>query len=250
MGGSSPCSPRRPPLEVLQEVLDLPEQEKLLSVAMLWTCWEERNRGNHGEQYFTVGQFQYNAHRHVNEWNQFFQKNKQNQQVPARRWELPPPHFVKINTDAAYHDDTKSGGWGAICRDTSNDIQFATVGSLHTIRDGLHAETLALSNAMQVAEQFGVGRVIFETDCITLQQAMTTTKYDYTHLGILFSDLKFRLASNFIDARVMYAPRICNKPAHALAALGVGVARGEHSLWVTSYPTSVTRLVSGDSAGS
>jgi hypothetical protein len=77
---------------------------------------------------------------------------------------------------------------------------------------------------------------------------MTTTEYDYAPLGILFSDLKFRLSMNFIEASVVYTPRYCNKPAHELAALGGRVAHGEHNLWVSNYPISVTRLVTGDLA--
>ena len=110
-------------------------------------------------------------------------------QTSARRWDLPLAGFVKINVDAAFREATRTGRRGAICRDSSHKIQFAAAGSLHAVSDALHAETLALSHAMQVAEQLGVGRVIFETDCITLQQAMSSTTYDYAQLGVVSADL-------------------------------------------------------------
>jgi hypothetical protein len=47
---------------------------------------------------------------------------------------------------------------------------------------------------------------------------------------------------------VVFAPRGCNKPAHELADLVVGLAPGDHNLWMSSYTTSVTRLVAGDLA--
>jgi hypothetical protein len=53
---------------------------------------------------------------------------------------------------------------------------------------------------------------------------------------------------NFIEASVVYTPRYCNKPAHELAALGGRVAHGEHNLWMSNYPISVTHLVTGDLA--
>jgi hypothetical protein len=53
---------------------------------------------------------------------------------------------------------------------------------------------------------------------------------------------------NFIQASVVFSPLFCNKPAHELAALGIGVVHGDHVLWTTSYPNSVSRLVTGDSA--
>jgi hypothetical protein len=41
-------------IEMLEEVLNLSEKEKLLSVSLLWNWWQERNRGNHGESYQNV----------------------------------------------------------------------------------------------------------------------------------------------------------------------------------------------------
>jgi hypothetical protein len=68
-------------------------------------------------------------------------------------------------------------------------------------------------------ELFGVGRAIFETDCSNLQRAMTTTDYDLSSVGVLIGDLKFRIRISFTEASVVFSPRICNKPAHELAAL-------------------------------
>jgi hypothetical protein len=105
-----------------------------------------------------------------------------------------------------------------------------------------------LSNAVQIAEQLGVDRVVFETDCSNLHRALISLAYDLAPIGAIINDLKYRMMLNFIEASVVFAPRICNKPAHELAALGVGVAHGDHILWTTSYPNSVTRLVTGDLA--
>jgi hypothetical protein len=77
---------------------------------------------------------------------------------------------------------------------------------------------------------------------------MNTPNYDLGPFGNLLSDMKFQIRMNFIDASVVFAPRGCNKPAHELAALGVGLAPGYHNLWMSSYPTSITRLVAGDLA--
>jgi hypothetical protein len=207
-------------LEVLQEILELPLDEKLLSIALLWCCWTERNRGNHGEKHHTVDQFQFSVRRHVDEWKQHLQENKSQSSMQDSRWEAPDCEYVKINFDASFSEPTRGGGWGAICRDSTCAIQFAAAGPLFMIADAMHAEAMALSNAIQVAEQLGVGRVVFETDCLNLKQAINSSDYDYASLGILITDLKFRLRMSFIDARVVFTPRVCNKPAHELVALG------------------------------
>lgn len=45
---------------------------------------------------------------------------------------------------------------------------------------------------------------------------------------------------SFIEARVPYVPRLCNKRAHELAALGARVDHDEPCMWVMNYPESVT----------
>jgi hypothetical protein len=121
-------------------------------------------------------------------------------------------------------------------------------GTLCRVNDVFQAEATALAYAIQAADQLGVGRVVFETDCLNLKNAMTTTTYDSSPLGVLFMDMKFQLSMCFIDSQVVYTPRGCNKPAHELAAWGVSVALEDHLLWTMSYPSFVTRLLTSDLA--
>jgi ribonuclease HI len=58
----------------------------------------------------------------------------------------------------------KNGGWGAICRNSEAEYQFAGAGPLVLMTDALHAKATSLSNAIQIAKKMGVGCVIFETD--------------------------------------------------------------------------------------
>jgi hypothetical protein len=44
-----------------------------------------------------------------------------------------------------------------------------------------------------------VGKVNFETDCINLKNAMSSSEYDLGPMGILLGNLKFRLHTCFID---------------------------------------------------
>jgi hypothetical protein len=91
-----------------------------------------------------------------------------------------------------------------------------------------------------------VGKVIFEMDCINLKSALSSIEHYFGSMGIHLSDMKFRLHMCFIDACVVFALRGCNKLAHKLAALGIGVAQGDHVTCTTSYRSSLTRLVTGD----
>ncbi|XBI10215.1 hypothetical protein VPH35_137542 [Triticum aestivum] len=115
--------------------------------------------------------------------------------------------MVKINVDAAFAEQRGVGGWGLICRDDAQDIRFAAAGAQHDLQSALQAEAVALSKAVTLADRLGVGRVIFETDCMVLKQAMNSNDYELAQLGVLFSDIRFRLRTHFIEAHVVYVPR-------------------------------------------
>jgi hypothetical protein len=146
---------------MLEEVLNLSEKEKLLSVSLLWNWWQERNRGNHGESYQSVDSFQYNVRRHVDEWVTYLRKKDEVHTSLTHKWEAPPDEFIKLNVDAAFREDSLSGGWGVVGRDNKSELCLAATGPLYMISDAMHAETIALANAIQIADQLGMGRVIF-----------------------------------------------------------------------------------------
>jgi hypothetical protein len=60
---------------------------------------------------------------------------------------------------------------------------------------------------------------------------MSTSDYSFSALGVLISDMKFRIQINFIEATMAYVPRLCNYPAHELAAFGLGEVRRDHVIW-------------------
>jgi hypothetical protein len=194
-----------------------------------------RNRGNHGEMRMSVDCFQYSVRRPVDEWTNYLKKPATHSEPVNCLWEAPPADFIKLNVDAAFREETGTGGWGVIGRDESSTICVAAAGSLQHMSDAMHAEATALSHAMQIAEQLGIGRVIFETDCLNLKQSMTSLDYSLSTLGNLISDMKFRLLMNFIEARVVFVPRACNRPARVLAAMGVGELHGHSAVWTTVY---------------
>uniref|UniRef100_A0ACD6AT50 Uncharacterized protein n=1 Tax=Avena sativa TaxID=4498 RepID=A0ACD6AT50_AVESA len=152
-------------------------------VALLWSWWNERNKKNHCERFLTIDEFQFTVGRHVVEWEAHLKAKQGTNFLQARSWQPPPTDFVKINVDAAFNISSNSGGWGCICRDEEAVVRFAAAGRIANASDALHAETFALLKAVEVADDLGVGRVVFETDCLVLKQALMSTSYDYSRLG-------------------------------------------------------------------
>ena len=232
--------------ETLSVILRLPEERKLLSIALLWCWWAERNRGNHGEKRLEVEAFRYTVSHHANEWKEFLCTKPTAPVRQQDKWVKPPTDMVKINIDAALAEQTRSGGWGIICRDDTKDVCFAAAGARLDLNNALHAETIALLELVTLADRLGVGRVIFETDCLVLQQAINSNAYAFSPLGVLFSEIRFKLRTLFIEAQVVFVPRLCNGPAHVLASIGACLTDGEHREWFTSYPDDVLSAVTGD----
>ena len=106
-----------------------------------------------------------------------------------------------------------------------------------------------LLHAVRFAEDHGMGRVVFETDCLALVQAINSGTLDRSSLGAIFRELKYQLQFGFIKWNVYHCPRTCNAPAHVLAALGCSGAYGNEFVWLSNRPDDVTCAVTTDLVG-
>jgi hypothetical protein len=164
---------------------------------------------------------QFNIKTHTTEWSEFLKKKPVQRCACIETWEAPLEEWIMINTDAAFISDRGRGGWGAVGRDSDGDMVFAAAGAISHASDAFQNEASALLRGLLLAEQMGIGRVKMATDCLTLQNALTSTKYVLSHIGALLRQIKFMLNLSFIDFQVVYVSRSCNKPAHNLAAHGM-----------------------------
>jgi hypothetical protein len=62
--------------------------------------------------------------------------------------------------------------------DSDFDICFAAARSLTNVSNAFQVETMALSNAIDIADNLGVGKVAFETNRINLKNTMSLSEYD------------------------------------------------------------------------
>jgi ribonuclease HI len=115
--------------------------------------------------------------------------------------------MVKINFDGAFSEEAQSGGWGAIGRDAAGEPVFAVAGRVNAASEALQSELLALVNVIPVAENLGIGRVVFSTDYLVLKQAMETNSYDLSRLGSVFLHAKLLLSTSFIQFSFEYVSK-------------------------------------------
>jgi hypothetical protein len=79
-------------------------------VALLWCWWSERNKENHKEKRLSTDEFQFIVKRNTDEWIQFFKPKSNATTVLNFHWSLPPQNFIKLNTDGALVECSRSGG--------------------------------------------------------------------------------------------------------------------------------------------
>jgi hypothetical protein len=131
---------------------------------------------------------------------------------------VPPVDVIKINIDGSFLESSNTVGWGAIGRDHIGDVVFAACGQIPAAAEALQTELQALVSVISVAEQLGIRRVIFSTECTELKLAIEAQGH-------------------------------CSSPAHRLAALGGVWNHGNQSLWLHDFPPDVMSLVANVSVG-
>lgn len=173
-------------------------------------------------------------------------KRKKLPKLPCSdKWKPPPPNVLKINTDGAYVENSHKGGWGYVLRNDKGEVLAAGAGSMQHISEAIHAKSLALLQAINMANELGCNRLIFETDAFVLKQAIMSEAYDNSRHGALFKEIKTLLHTYFDDASVKWCNRSCNSVAHNVASFGAGLELGsQQQLGV--FPNFVNVAVAGD----
>ena len=67
------------------------------------------------------------------------------------RWLKPKLGVVKINSDGAFHEASKSGGWGFVLSDEWGRVLKARAGPEEFLQDAFHAELLGLLAGLKEA---------------------------------------------------------------------------------------------------
>jgi hypothetical protein len=139
----------------------------------------------------------------------------------AVHWQAPEGDTIKINTDGAFDSDTRTGGWGFIARDATGSVRGAGAGRVNHAGSAMQTEAIVCAEALQAAADWGMSKIIIETDALKLVSALKSSEYDLSPEGVIFRDSRVFISLNFGNVEVSFAPRMCNNVAHSLAAYGV-----------------------------
>jgi hypothetical protein len=151
-------------------------QTKLITT--MWVLWSKRNAVNAGERKTPADKMSYQILRHINEFQEFCTNKNDKPVEKLEYWKRPADSYLKINIDGAFIQQTQSGGWGFIIRDTDGDHVGLGAWYIAAISEASLMEAQACLHAIQYAISAGIQKVKIETDCLTLKTALSSKAYD------------------------------------------------------------------------
>jgi ribonuclease HI len=239
-----PCNSAQ---SMLEELWKCDTEVQLKALTLMWEWWGFRNKVNSGDASANSLEVCHRVEKHMVDF-----KSMKLPAIPPKppdqhKWAKPPDNQVKVNFDGAFDYITGSGGWGYIIRDQAGDFVAAGSGKSVHLRYSLHSEAVACLAAINGAIRIGANRIIFESDASNLVQALKSTDYDKSSIGVLMKEARSLCVLNFALFQFSYARRTCNTAAHVLAKIGVS-SESSDSFWEDYAPICISDIIASDSA--
>lgn len=106
------------------------------------------------------------------------------------RWSPPPPGFLKLNVDGAIFPDQHRAGIGIILRDEKGCVVATYSKSESDVASPEFIEASALLRGLQFCAQWGVPKLVLETDCLLLVNALQSQTEFFTDFAFLIHDIR------------------------------------------------------------
>ncbi|XP_062085344.1 uncharacterized protein LOC133791431 [Humulus lupulus] len=214
-------------LESLFKIFD-EEQRKIIAMTC-WALWRVRNDCVWKGKVARVATVTNLAKHTLVQWT----KAQDKFEVPtatfltkedgAESWRKPAAGIVKINVDAALFSDSSTYSFACVAR---ND-QGHTLEAITCCRNGVVSpelvEAMGMREALSWIKKKSWDKVIIETDCLTVVQALRSAISMDSYFGSLIKECK-GLWNDDKNIRIFFVKRSVNSVAHALARASCHVA--------------------------
>lgn len=160
----------------------------------------------------------------------------------AVEWSKPEEGWYKVNVDAGLLGEVGSG-MGAVIRDDEGGVVSCAV------RQGCEkwatnvAEAKAVLFGMELCAELGMQRVVVESDCLGVIQALRREASGCSEFWLVVEDI-MAFCSNFLNVVWSFVKHSGNKVAHDLAHLqpwNFGTRK-----WDAEFPCSVLNIAAAD----
>ena len=75
-----------------------------------------------------------------------------------------------------------------------------------------------------------------ETDAQNLERALKSNDFDRAELGVIFREIKTKMAFDFNCCNISKCHRSCNLVADCIAAYGISIGADDSGLWLDHPP--------------
>lgn len=164
--------------DMIEQILNMNDEKRCKIFILLWRWWNARNKTNAGEALDTVHMITTVVTRLLIEVKKQPSVHIRQQNRLAIAWSPLPEGILKVNTDGAFVQSTKQGGWGFTFYDHEGNLVLAGAGHIDGAQNALMTEAIACCKALEVAAAHGISRVVLETDSTMLRDAIQSSSMD------------------------------------------------------------------------
>jgi ribonuclease HI len=247
---SSPDSEIIRPREIQGWILDwlgkMSDEEIAVAIMLIYQMWLARNDAREEIMIADPSDIARQSLFLLQEW-QAVQKPS-NPIVPraTEHWLPPEVGWNKVNADGSYLASSNIGGCGVVLRDHHGEFSAGVCRFLTSVMDPEQAELMACKQAVVLAKDMGVDRIVLESDCMSALAKISGDGIDRSLHGHLVEEIKVLLAG-FAEHRLRHVRRSCNGVAHLLAK--EGYCNKVCRTWVGSPPEVIVNLLASECAG-
>jgi hypothetical protein len=108
--------------------------------------------------------------------------------VVTDKWTRPPPRTLKLNVDASFVEEEKTGVVGAVRRDYMGNFMHAKCELLPHVQTVAMAEAMAIREGLKMVEEMGCHHIIVESDSAETIQALTGESRWWSESSAIFAD--------------------------------------------------------------
>jgi ribonuclease HI len=244
------CSPSSlvwRPSELHGWVLDwlgrMDEKELAFSIMLLYQMWLARNEARDQAQIVSPKDLVRRSMALVEEWVALKPTAVHTPPLHTDQWQAPNEGWFKLNSDGAFSMEQGSGGSGVVLRDHHGGFVVGACHFFPSVPDPERVELLACKQALQLAVDKGIDRVVLESDCLGAVVKLNNKEIDRSSHGPLVEEIKL-LLSGFTDHYVRHVRRTCNGVAHSLAK--VGCVNKVCEVWLDHPPDQIVSTLASE----
>ncbi|XP_074265059.1 uncharacterized protein LOC141587475 [Silene latifolia] len=216
-------------------------------IMVLWAIWNERNKVFHGGEEgcpktILDGALRYHKTYSESAGGMMVRRKAGNGETHSTTWIAPPEGWWKINVDAATFDE-QGCGMGVVIRDHNGEVGRAAVKQVRTQWSVEIIEAKAALLGVNMAIQMGVTKVIIESDCLQLVNALKKNEVQSNYFGNVVSEV-LSLLNSFISFSFSFVKREGNYAAHGMAHYTP--LDFSTRIWVDMCPDTIGGIVASD----